>query len=318
MFEKLKIKRIPKVVLILGIIIGVSLIGFIGFRIYQDVKNLTKDDSSNTSGTLTSSSSQHSAFDFSSSNSSPSNGSKSAPAFKVSDKESGLADGQKPAPVPTVTTPKVTTTTTTTTDDDKDDEETDDDSIPDDNDSPSIEIVTDGIEDETLSSSKPVYLIATASDNVGGVSSVEFYINGKKKATVESRTLYAKSASGWDSEDADEATEKAISYLEDKYDESDLSYIYRKYNKFDTDEGDCDDIDEGYILILLGKNNLYDVRVSEDLDDLEVCYKGTSLNYNNKYLYLFSSGDGSYNFYAKAYDTYDASTKSEDIDFKLD
>ncbi len=214
----------------------------------------------------------------------------------------GTEKGTTPTPTPKATSTPTPTPTSS--------------SVPSNNDSPSVDLITDGIENETLQSSQSVYLQANVSDSVGGVATVDFYLNGSDKATVEPRNIYASTASGWSSSDADKATTKAVNYLTSKYSESNLTYAYRKYNKFDTSKNDCS-IKEGYILIMLGQKYLYDVRVSDDLADIEVCYKGKSLNYNNRYIYMFKGNADDYDFYVKATDTYGASTKTAKISFTL-
>jgi len=299
--ERSRVRGFSSVYLFIGIgVVALALVAFVGVKIYGSIKS--NAESSAQEDRITAEDTKESTS--STPKSTADTGVKrTAPVFRVNDSESGPGEIQKPL--------VKETETKTDTDDDEDK-----DSVPDNNDSPDIDLSTDGVDDETLSADTPVYLMATVTDSTGGVASVEFYINDNKKATVKPRDLKAKSASGWDSEDADEAVTKATEYLEDKYDESNLTYTYRKYYNFDDNE-DCE-IDEGYLIIMLGQKNLYDVRVSEDLDDVDVCYKGKSLNYNSKYIYLFTDDADDYDFYVKAYDTYGAESKSEEISFELE
>lgn len=190
-------------------------------------------------------------------------------------------------------------------------------STPDNNDNPSIELISFGYKDKTFSEDDPIYLSVRASDNIGGISSVKFYINGEKEKTIEYRNLYKSDTSGWDPGTADRGIRMASDYLEDKYSDDITGYTYRSLNKFDTTKSSCG-FSEAYIFIMQGKNNQYDVRMTKNLDDIDVCYKGTVINYNDKYIYLFNGDGGDYEFYAEAVDIYGASKKSETVEFEID
>jgi len=189
--------------------------------------------------------------------------------------------------------------------------------IPENNDKPSIKLTSWGYKDRTFSKDDPINLSLTAEDNIGGISYVEFYINGEKEKTVQYRALYDKDTEGWDPGEGDRGINIASDYLEDKYDDNDIGYTYRHYKKFDTTKSSCG-FSEGYIFIMAGDKYLYDVRMKKGLEEVKVCYKGDSINYNDNYIYLFRSDDGDYEFYAKAYDKYGTSAKSEKIEFEID
>ncbi|HPD74292.1 MAG TPA: Ig-like domain-containing protein [bacterium] len=189
--------------------------------------------------------------------------------------------------------------------------------IPENNDKPSIKLTSWGYKDRTFSEDDPINLSLTAEDNIGGISYVEFYINGEKEKTVQYRALYDKDTEGWDPGEGDRGINIASDYLEDKYDDNDIGYTYRHYKKFDTTKSSCG-FSEGYIFIMAGDKYLYDVRMKKGLEEVKVCYKGDSINYNDNYIYLFRSDDGDYEFYAKAYDKYGTSAKSEKIEFEID
>lgn len=191
---------------------------------------------------------------------------------------------------------------------------------PVDNDDPSVRLITSGIEDAALPNTRPVYLSAEIKDNVGGIAKVDLYVNGHKEATASRRNTYARSASGWDADVADKATEKTASYIISRYSEKsgNVGYAYRSYFKAtNTPMPDCD-VKEGYLLIMQGDKYLYDVRVSKDLSKLDVCYKGDTINYDDIYTFLYFGEKGDYRYYFKAFDTLGASAKSREVKFTLD
>lgn len=191
--------------------------------------------------------------------------------------------------------------------------------VPSTNDKPDIEMLTSKIKNLTLSKDKAVYINARVTDEIGGVKKVELYLDDDKISSIDGKYNYGESKkSSYDDKTASSATDKAFTYIKDKYGETtqNLEYVYRKYYIFNTENTGCS-IKEGYLIIIQGQKSLYEVRVKNDLKDLEVCRKPDSLEVDDIYYFYYKGGSGTYKYHIKAYDTYGYTKESTTEQFIL-
>lgn len=182
---------------------------------------------------------------------------------------------------------------------------------------PEVKLINTDYKGEDLDKDDPVFLYAEATSEDYNIKKIEYYLNGDKKTTVNKRDMRTKNTKEGDDDDLDEAYDKAKEYIIDEYevDDGDIDYDFRQY--FEKDGGSCD-IKKGYLLIIHTDEKFYEIRVSEDFDDIAECTKGKSINYYDVYAYIFTGDKDDYEVYAKAYDTKSNTNKTDVIKFKLE
>ncbi|MFA6981610.1 MAG: Ig-like domain-containing protein [Patescibacteria group bacterium] len=190
---------------------------------------------------------------------------------------------------------------------------------PEDNEDPEVKLLTAYLSGG-FSAGDTVHITARAEDDDDddGIERVEFYVDGERKVTLYTRDIGGDDLSSSDTSKLDSATSKAMDWLEDKRDDEISGYVFRDRRNWKEFDDDCD-IDKGYIIIFSGDKKMYDVRVSDDLEDFELCAEGKTLNVGELYYYVLSDVEkGTREIYAKAFDTWGATEKTEKYEIEVD
>lgn len=171
-----------------------------------------------------------------------------------------------------------------------------------------------------VDSKYPLPLYATAVSTTNFISKVEFYLNDKLVKTVMSSAFRNISVNKKNYDKDGEHTKrfeserKVFEYLRDKNDEEIYGYSAVQSGKFNAP---CKGISEGYVYIMSGEKNFFDVRISPDLDKIETCYKGDTIGYGEYFYVNVKANDGKYSTYVKAFDNKGGFNTSSKVEFEV-
>ena len=186
------------------------------------------------------------------------------------------------------------------------------------NSSPKVEILNP-FPTFTFPTSEPLEITVRASDPDTNdyVQKVELFNGNTKIATINYRNILGDDLEG--EPQYNNASTKAINYVKDNgFDDPDsLGYIYRNYFDWTNSNTDCD-IKKGYIIIVTGDKNIYDVRVSENMANLEICESDNSMYVEDLHIFKWENpSEGNITIKAISYDNHNK-TATDQEDFKLE
>lgn len=184
------------------------------------------------------------------------------------------------------------------------------------NKNPRIELLTSYLEN-SYSNEETVQIRFESADSDGSIEKVVVYANEKIVAEIPTRGVTEGAPLVVLGKSFDKAVENAVDLVDDEEDDDVDTYSFRGTGDWSGDTAQCG-ITSGYMVIAHSETMSYDVRMTTDFSEKEICYSGNSINYMNKYFFKWDEPEADeYTIYGVAYDDDGATKRSKSFDITV-